>query len=307
MSESPPRHCEDSAYPLAVEGDIIRHVDGSIWVVKGCVHPPGALVAVPRVVGGAKLKRLSEAMEVVRRYYLHYVRSVPEIGREVPAVPLKDVLVVLRWLREGRRPGEELLRELLKALEDLGLECGIAGSHLGGYSDAGSDVDVHCLDSPDAYERISSLYSSGLLGHLEPGEALLEVAGVSESLDPRRHAELIARRVLQGKYRGRRVTFRVVNCERAREVIGPYVDARSAEMVVRIAESDYRTPAIMRADVVRSSVSVGQSLYLFTHRLRFAELPVGTLLQIRGTVLTRACGVSVLNLEESEVLWSLFS
>ncbi len=288
-----------------VEGDVARLVDGSLWVVKGCAHPPGGFVAVPRVVDGKKLKRLADAVEVVKRYYLHYARRVPEIGREVPVVPLEDVLEVRGWLSEGRRPGDPALEELLRAFEALGLECGIAGSHLGGYSEIGSDIDVHCLDRPDAYGRISSLYSSGVLEHLDPNEALLEVVSVSESLDPERHAELIAKRHLQGKYRGRRVTIRVVNCERIRELLGPYADLRSAELVVRVVESDYRTPSILEADVVRSSVSTGQRVYLLTHRLRFAELPVGTLLQIRGTLATRACGGSVLNLDESDVVWIL--
>ncbi|MEM2007411.1 MAG: hypothetical protein QXG17_06465 [Sulfolobales archaeon] len=287
------------------EGDIVRHRDGSVWVVKGCVHPHEGFVAIPRVVDGKKLKRLMEVEEMIKRYYLHYIRNLPEIGRDVPIVPVGDVLEVRRWSIDGRSCGNAFLRQIIQTFDLLGLSCGIAGSHLGGYSSAESDVDIHCLNSPDAYSRISSLYSLGVLKHLDFNEAIREAMEVSESLELKKHAELITKRYLQGVYKRRKVTIRIVDCSRVRGFLGPYVDFRRAELVVKITESDYRTPAILRADVVRASTLVNKDLHLLTHRLRFVELPVGTLLSIEGAIATNTSGNSIVNLDESKIEWLL--
>lgn len=286
-----------------VEGDVIKHVDGSLWVVKGCVHTSEGFVAVPRVVGSKKIKRFAEAMEVVKRYYFHYIRKVQETGREVPVVPENDILEVRRWGIEGRECGDPILRQFLQILDMRGLNCGIAGSHLGGYSRPESDIDVHCLDSPGAYSKISSLYSSEILRHLDLSEAVHEVVDVSESLDSRKHAELITKKNLQGMYGERKVTIRIVNCDRIQKLLGPYLDSRNAELVVKVAESDYRTPTTLRASVVRASILVDQYVYLISHRVRFTELPVETVLHVDGAVMRNSLGNLVVNLDEAEVKW----
>ncbi|MCS7098831.1 MAG: hypothetical protein RMH84_03660 [Sulfolobales archaeon] len=286
-----------------LEGDVVKLKDGSIWIVKGCVHPPEGFVALPRVVDGRKLKRFSESMEVVRRYYTHYLRDLVEIGRKVPVVPGRDVVEVRRWVSDGLRVGDDVAQRLLQLFASRGLTCGIAGSHLGGYSGSGSDIDVHCLDGPSAYSEVRSLYEEKLLEHLDVGEAAVELSEVSESIDIKVHADFIAKRYLQGRYRGRRVTIRVVNCDRVRDFLGPYVDVRNSELVVKISESDYRTPALLRAEVVRSPSPAYSGTYLISHRLRFAEIPAGSLLSIRGTVSTNYLGYSVLNLDVADIDW----
>ncbi|MEM1930553.1 MAG: hypothetical protein QW780_04250 [Sulfolobales archaeon] len=287
------------------EGDIIKHKDGSVWVVKGCVHPPEGFVAVPRVVDGKKLKRVVEVWEMVNRYYIHYIKNIPEIGRGVPVVPKRDVFEVRRWSIDGRNCSSTFLKQLLQTFDSLGLNCGIAGSHLGGYSSAESDVDVHCSGGPDAYDKVSSLYSLGVLKHLDFDEAIREVVEVSEFLEPKRHAELITKRYLQGVYERKKVTIRIVDCGRVKKFLGPYEDLKKAELVVKIVESDYRTPAILRADVVRASVLVDKHVHLLTHRLRFVELPVGTLLYLEGTIALNTYGNLVVNLDESKIVWLL--
>ncbi len=287
------------------EGDIIKHKDGSVWVVKGCVHPLEGFVAIPRVVDGKKLKRVVEVEEVINRYYLHYIKNLPEIGRDVPVVPKRDVFEVRRWSIEGRNCSNTFLQQLLQTFDSLGLNCGIAGSNLGGYSSAESDIDIHCFSSPDAYNKVSSLYSQGVLKHLDFGEAVREVVEVSESIELKKHAELITRRYLQGMYERKRVTIRIVDCDQVKKFLGPYVDFKKAELIVRVVESDYRTPSVLRAEVVRTSVRANGYVHLLTHRLRLAELPVGTLLHIEGTTSINTYGNLVVNLDESKIVWAL--
>jgi hypothetical protein len=287
----------------AIEGDMLRHRDGSLWVVKGCVHSSEGLVALPRVFEGRKVKRYSEAMGVIERYYPHYITYLEELGRDVPVVPWGDILRVLSWLHEGRHHWVEGVSELLRLLSDVGLECGIAGSYLGGYFGVESDIDVHCLDSPGAYEKIQQLYTSGILEHLSYFDACYEVTEVSESLREDIHIGMLTRKYLQGKFRNRRVTIRILGCDRIAEFLGPYHSVRWGELVVKVVESDYRTPAIMRAHVVRSSVSVDNLVYLISHRARFTELPSGTILKVSGLVRTNSLGRTIVNLDESTVDW----
>lgn len=289
--------------PDLVEGDLIEHVDGSLWLVKGCVHTPEGYVALPRVVGGKKFKRYSESMNIVERYYAHYINYLAELGREVPIIPASDIAVVFRWLVEGRTPTDKLLNELLQLFRRTGLECGIAGSYLGNYGGPESDIDIHCLDSPGAYLRVTHLYSSGILQHVDLGEAIREVFDVAELLNIEKHIRLVTSKFLQGKHRGKRVTIRIVNCERVGNLLGPYISTIPIDGVIEVIESDYRTPAIMRGEIIRASSPLPREVYLLSHRIRFAELPEGALVGIRGYLRTNTMGVVLVNLDESDVQW----
>ncbi len=287
----------------AIEGDLIKHHDGSLWVVKGCIHSSEGLVAVPRVFEGKKVKRYFEAMSIIERYYPHYITYIEELGRDVPVVPWEDVLNILSWLHDGRYSRVEEVNEILRLFDDVGLECGVAGSYLGGYFGVESDIDVHCLDSPGAYEKVQLLYANGALDHLNRFDAYYEVSEVSEILGTDTHAELLTRKYLQGKFRGKKVTIRILNCNRITGFVGPYSNVRWGEFVVRVTESDYRTPAIMKAHVVISSLSVDDEIYLISHRARFTEFPVDAILKILGPLRMNSLGRTVINLDEATVDW----
>ncbi len=291
--------------PYLVEGDLLELRDGSIWVVKGCCHRFEGFVAVPRVVLGRKLKRFTEIYEVVLRYYRHFVKYVEEIGREVPVVPPSEVLRILRWSVEGVRLRYPTVREVLEKLWEVGLRCGVAGSYLGGYQSGVSDVDVHCLDIPSSYERLRKLYEIGVFNHLSPGEAWKEAYEVSEGIDVAKHVQLLQSKLLQGVYREVRFTLRFVNCERIKPLLGPYVDVRPAELLVKVTASDYRTPSVIEVEVIRSSTRVPSTLYLVSHRVRFTEIPEGTLISIEGLVRLALRGLHLVNLDESIVRWLL--
>jgi predicted nucleotidyltransferase len=294
------------ALPHLVEGDLLELRDGSIWVVKGCWHGYGGLVAIPRVVLGRKLKRFSEAYEVTLRYYRHFIRYVDIIGREVPIVPHHEVSRVLRWSVEGVRLQHPLVRSILEELWEAGLKCGIAGSYLGGYYSGPSDVDVHCLDLLGSYGRLRELYESGVLERLSSGRLWEEVYEVSEAVDLAKHMQLMRYKLLQGVYRGVRLTIRFVNCDRIKPLLGPYIDVRPVELLVEVRVSDYRTPTVIEAEVVRSSTTrVPSTLYLVSHRLRFAEIPEGTFMYIEGPVRLAVGGLHMVNIDESTIRWLL--
>ncbi len=291
--------------PHLVEGDLLELRDGSVWVVKGCWHGVEGFIAVPRVVLGRKLKRFSEIYEVVLRYYRHFVKYVEEMGREVPVVPPSEVLRTLRWSVEGVRLQYPVVREVLGKLWEVGLRCGVAGSYLGGYHSEASDVDVHCLDLPSSYERLRELYEIGVFKHLSLCEAWKEVHEVSEGIDMARHVQLLQSKLLQGVCGEIKFTLRFVNCERIKPLLGPYVDVRPAELLVKVVASDYRTPSVIEVEVVRSSTKVPSTLYLVSHRVRFTEIPEGTLISIDGLVRLALSSLHLVNLDESTVRWLL--
>ena len=262
--------------------------DRSLWVVKGCYHPPNGVVAVPRLFGGRRVKRFRDSLAIVARYYRHYMRYLPVLGLRVPVVPWSDVREYLSVFEEGLGVLEgsgELVRAcrgLVRLLSDYcGLKCGVSGSLLGGYYTGSSDVDLICIDREGAYGCLKRLRE---LGYLKPLSGRLfwsELAEISESLSAEDHARLVSSKVLQGVFSGVKYTLRVVNCCEARlgRVLGPYRAAMTvSDVVLRVVSSDYRTPSIHGVEVVRpwTSYLSGEAV-LISYRVRFTELPEGAL------------------------------
>ena len=76
-----------------IEGYFLKYKD-VIWAVKGCHHPEGYAVALPRLFNNIKIKTFNLALEIVRQKYSDLIRYVEEIGFEVPLVPLKESLIL---------------------------------------------------------------------------------------------------------------------------------------------------------------------------------------------------------------------
>ncbi len=274
-----------------VEGDIAVLSDGSVWIVKGCIHPADGIIAMPRFVGGRRLKKVGESFHIVRRYYRHYMRYVEGIGHEVPVIPWRDVR---RYFSARERTAEiacgegvalpkhvaeaiNLIRVLSKSCD---LTCWLTGSALGLYpsSGQGPDADVLCLDSAYALECIRRLRAEGVLSSLRPSEFLSEAFAVGEVLSPRTLVRLATRRLTQGSFNGVRYTLRLINCERITHVTGPYdLVLHAHEVAVLLKNSDYRFPAIYEARLLSPLMGIRDAL-LVTHRVRLTELPAGTLI-----------------------------
>ena len=150
-----------------VEGFFIELVDGSIFEVKGLVHPPGRLVAYPRYVpdptgdrvlgdGRAyrKVATWAERAELLRGPYRSYVLHDPVLDEELCEPPLSHVARVLDPVRalEGLRYSGDLSGlaylavEMAEAIvERAGIswsDVGISGSLLAGLEGPKSDIDL---------------------------------------------------------------------------------------------------------------------------------------------------------------------
>lgn len=289
-----------------LEGDLLELIDGSLWIVKGCVHP-GAPIAVPRLVDGRKVKRVSEAFEIIARYYSFFLRYVPELGRKAPLISSSWIKRVRRFLHfsidvtphglDGRI--KSVAMELMELLHrECGLRCGPTGSLLGGYVGRESDIDINCVERQGTLECLQNLRAKGLLKPLPTEEFVKELPLVSETLSWDDMSKLVAHRLTQGIFKGIRYTLRIINCSRVEKFLGPYTHiVRDTYMVFKIMNFDYRTPSIYKVELLRPTLLSSREAYFITHRVRFTELPPESLIIARGDVMLKGDNIAVVSLD----------
>ncbi len=276
-------------YLPPLEGDELILKDGSIWIVKGCYHPPKKYVAMPRRVEGRKVKTFKESLALVKRYYRHYLQKIPEIDDKVPVVPQEDVLVyreALAWKPSDlKKPIECVAEELITFLRDeCNLTCGITGSLLGGYATKTSDIDIVCMDREGAYECLSKLRKEGLIQPLYPQYTVKEIGEVKEVISQQLHTVLASRRLTQGIFKGYPYTMKIVNCRRGKDLNVKPIYSLTSELTIILRGSDYRCPSIYPADLLSTS-TVLKKAYLLTFRTRLTELKEGTILRGVGYIM----------------------
>ncbi len=296
--------CLAGAY---LEGDLLELIDDSLWVVKGCVHP-GAPIAVPRLVNGKKIKRMSEAFEIIARYYSFFVRYVPELGRGAPVVSPSWIRRTRRFLHFSNVDSvahgfmdriKSVAIELIKLLhEECGLRCGPTGSLLGGYVGRHSDIDINCVEGQDVLECLRGLRVKGLLKPLPIKEFIKELPLVSEILGWNDMSKLATHRLTQGIFKGLRYTLRIINCDRIQRFLGPYTYViKDAHVTFKVMDFDYRTPSIYRVELLRPALLSSRKTYFMTHRVRFAEIPFGSLVIAKGDIMLRNSDVAIVSLD----------
>ena len=242
------------------EGFMLEHRD-VIWSVKGCYHPDGYAVATPRYFQGRKVKTLREGMDIVRTYFPSYLQHVSEIGFEVPLVPLRESKVLNPFTR---RVDDELLREFLAFFRDTG----VTGSYL--YLGEGKDFDLLSTNLEN-YQVLAELRRRRVttsLDELNPMEV--------EGLNPQDFVNLKLHRVLEGKFKGRPYTFKIVECEDFGEV----THTERFDNVLRVEKA--LKPFSLPAKYLAS-----EGIVLTSFRTRFTEIPEGTVLKVRGFLLHR--------------------
>ena len=279
-------------------------------MVKGCYHPEDGVIAIPRVHEGRKMKRLSEAMNIVERYYSFMKRYVPEIGEVAPVVPVD-------WIAEikhvSQKPCSDLLtplhekcRELINILrERCGLECDVSGSLLGGYWREGSDIDLICEETGGpAGSCLRRLRSEGILNPMLPAVFEKEIHEVSEVVSEDYMRRLAASRLTQGVFEGFPYTIRILNCRGEEPYLGPYLWRMNGDFLIRVDSLSYTTPSIYEVTVIRPHLRTGLRTVLLSYRVRMAELAEGTVIAGKG-VLKVGEKVSVLSFDtpDSRVYW----
>lgn len=293
-----------------VEGFYLVLSDSSIWAVKGCCHPAGSVVAIPRLVGGVKVKGYSRAMGVLRTAYPRYLARPFFATAEIPAIPLGDVSRILRPLRRSPCPGAGGIlgasSELVDLLESFtGSSWMITGSLLYCSVDRGSDIDLVSYDADrSAVDGLAKLVEKGILRRLSWAEAAEEAEADHEGLDRLSRMLLIVRGMHSFLYRGWRVSIRLVSCspERVSIVCSEKRGSSSFEALLRITDSreGHALPYIYRALVEEAAsgpLSEGDIVILYSHRMRYSFLGEGVGIRCSGLVETGPGGLLLVNLD----------
>ncbi|MDT7875298.1 MAG: hypothetical protein RQ872_01090 [Sulfolobaceae archaeon] len=245
---------------MITEGYFIKY-DNNIWAVKGCTHPEGFVVAIPRVFKNKKIKKLNEALEIVRRYYPNLVKYVDEIGFEVPLIPLKESEVLDPFSKNVSNP---LVKEFISYFKNVG----VTGSLL--YSNTFNDIDLITFYAEN-YRILKKLRESDITRPLEyVNKEEIETLKEEDFLN------LKLQRVLEGVYKGTPYTFKIVECES----FGVVERKKKFEGEVTITKElkPYSLPVKYLTD---------KGYILTSFRMRFTELKEGMRLYVKGLVLER--------------------
>ena len=206
-----------------------------------------------------KVKKLSDAMELVRKKFPQLLSFDPVVNRVVPLVPLKDAEVLDPFEAEVR---DRTAREFV---DILGGKVGVTGSLL--YDDRHNDLDFLSFDEHH-YTRLRELRLGGITSPLESHDRS-EVEGLSEDC----FAEFKRSRVLEGVFRGLPYTFKIVKCVEE----GKVIEERQVEgdFLIVNAVKPFSVPVLYEA--------VGESrVVLKSYRTRYTELKEGLKLSFRG-------------------------
>lgn len=244
-----------------IEGYMLKYLD-TIWAVKGCNHPEGYAVAVPRLYKGKKIKKMEDALQLARQEFPFLFRYVKEIGFDVPLVPLKESEILDPF---NKVVEDEVVIEFMKYFK---AKIGITGSLL--YSNSYNDMDFVSINEND-YQTLLGLREKGITYPLN----VVNESEV-EGLNKKDFLHLKRNRVLEGIFKGVPYTFKIVSCENFGVVEGK----EKFEGIVEIvrAEKSYSLPVKYYTD---------KGVYLTSFRTRYTELKEGTKLYVNGILLKR--------------------
>ncbi|AWR99143.1 hypothetical protein [Metallosphaera hakonensis] len=242
------------------EGFMLIH-GGGIWSVKGCVHPEGYAVALPRYFNGRKLKTLSDGMRLVRERFPSYLSYVPDIGFEVPLVPLEESEILNPYLK--REVQDERVTNFMSWFKEIGL----TGSWL--YLGRGDDLDL-LSSNLENYRILKELRLRGITHSLKT----INHSEV-ETLNTDNFSFLKSIRVLEGSYFGLPYTFKIVECEQFGKVL--HKERFVGTVEIERGLKPFSLPVKYEAG----------KFILTSFRTRFTELPEGTVLKVKGYLLHR--------------------
>jgi len=155
---------------LIIEGDYIYVAELGFMAVKGVSHPPGVVVAFPRLGRAAPLEEVYSFIEERVRGVLRFDDHAGQVLPQVPLAMVERHLSSLNGFR-GLRPSDPLTRaalELGRLLSEVGgaqpESIGISGSILLRAHTERSDIDVVLVESerPEALEALRALRARGI-------------------------------------------------------------------------------------------------------------------------------------------------
>ncbi len=295
-----------------IEGYYMR-MRSIIFYAKGIEHPPGKVVAYPKYVldprgdrrdrRGRKFRKLptqDEQLEYLKSCCREYLVDDPYIGERVPEIPLSsfdeiyDPLERAQELLAGNPQGVE--REAVQMILDLGPDnIGISGSILVGLHNESSDIDLVVYGEEEGrriYETLRKKVEEGVhyRKYSEKDSRALYERRIRETpLSWYDFMRQERRRILEGYYRGREYSIRLVRPESS---YGSKTVRKvgEAQLLLEITDSEESifTPCIYGVRVLEVSDGPGEGndvSFIYSLRERFTEIASeGDVVEARGKV-----------------------
>ncbi len=262
------------------EGFLLKF-GGGIWVVKGCDHPEGYAVAIPRLIGGVKLKRVKEAIEVVRKRFPNVLKYYDKVGFQVPLVPLDESEIINPFKIE---PRDNVSAKFSSFFQN---NVGITGSMA--YSNSWRDMDFLSTD----LKHLQTLRRLREEGITKPLSSYYQEE--VETLDSKSFFTLKRRRVSEGTFMNVDYTFKIVECINFSPVIG----SSKFEGKVNIIES---IKSVSLPVIYKGIDEHGIEIFLTSFRTRFTEMDSRTSLYVNGYLFRREGNFLDLDLDVAETV-----
>jgi len=254
-----------------LEGELLEY-RGAVWIVKGFQHPPGYVVAYPRY-DALSLRRLEgwRAEELLREALCRW-RC---IELDLPAVPLHRARFIEPRIDD---PVLEEFRRLIADYASLDLDQVLpTGSLALGVESEDPDIDlvIYSWRAERVYGALEELARLGIVRSMGLSELESEWRRKHRGLGFEVYRRLREGSLLQGVFRGRRYSVRIVPWERGVEgCVDPVRRGGARRLVIEVVDpvSPYTTPAVYEVEVVGE----GLRATMMSFRLLFTELARGT-------------------------------
>ena len=289
---------------MLIEGYYIIDRRRDIYAVKGLVHPPNKVIAVPKYLwtGSNYIKTENKpALDKIRREYLH--ENDENYGAPMLAVPLHEIAAVKKPTWNVREYDNELVKTALQLYRELSqyLELegtgGFTGSILLGLHSERSDIDIaiYGLDKgKEVYAVLQELRRRGITSPLNKMLAINFLKSRKDTSEPAdawlKHEE---KKVLTGVFLNKVYNIKLVPLPL--EIKHSYRTIKikrlgKVEAVCRIHADSLSifTPNMYEIEVVNvieGSELAFQATYVTSFRSRYAEQArAGDTVKILGTL-----------------------
>lgn len=292
---------------MIIEGFFYRIKNHDIFYAKGVVHPNGYVVSFPKYVvdqGGEridkngvryrKLPSLDAEFEYVVNRYSEYVRYDDFFCRELPFIPLADIVYIYNPIKKAEQilttnsKSDAVLRDVKEMLSDIiavsgARYVGISGSILVGLHTSSSDLDIVVYgvnDCRKVYDYLReaigrdprySKYKQNNIDGLYSRRAIETPISLDQMLLQE------SRRVLEGYFKGREYFVRLVKFPWEEPGYGVYRCKKLGKALVKLrvidAKESIYTPCRYKVEVVEHirgfKVDIDE---VYSYRGRFAEI-----------------------------------
>lgn len=289
-----------------LEGYYVK-VCGDIYAVKGVLHPPGKVVAIPVYVRGGgggyrRIRSLREAFNYIEKNKPNYLEKLDFTGQKTPVIPLDDIDEVYNPMEFDRADTEAsrdalMLKEILTSSSEI--KIGVTGSILLGLDEPNSDIDlvVYGLDSGEKF--INALRDLRIKNVVKP------VSTIDWLIKTRRNSEtsledwlkLESRKFSTGVFNNRLYTSKIVPLpdEYWEELSQIVREIGRAKIVCKIVDSRFgkTTPNLYLVKVLK--IIQGDRLarevsQIMSMRSRFAEIASsGDIIEVEGRLEELQC------------------